>query len=238
MFSSSSNNMDNIHVSISDGQSESEETDREIEELKPESEQQEVLRKKIKKEHRKQRTTTSCKPPRPDVSGTKRKSEYWAHFHDTTNARVVKCKYCGKLIRASSKNETSALKNHLERCKKYPANLDKRQKFIDFDTKTIVNEDGSVQTVSVPKCWQFDHDVSRKALARMVIVDELPFVYVEREGFREFCKTIHPDFVIPSRYTITRDCYALFFDERKKLKSFFQKLSSRICFITDTWTSG
>jgi len=63
---------------------------------------------------------------------------------------IVKCKYCSKLIRASSKNETSALKNHLERCKKYPANLDRRQKLIDFDTRTIINEDGSVQTVSVP----------------------------------------------------------------------------------------
>lgn len=77
-----------------------------------------------------------------------------------------------------------------------------------------------------------------KALARMVIVGELPFIYVKREGFRDFCKTMHPDFVVPSRYTIMRDCYALFIDERKKLKSFFQKLSSRICFTIDTWTSS
>jgi len=70
------------------------------------------------------------------------------------------------------------LKNHLDGCKKYTANLDKGQKLIDFDTKTIVNEHGSVQTISVPKFWQFDHDVSRKALARMVIVDKLPFIHV------------------------------------------------------------
>jgi len=72
----------------------------------------------------------------------------------------------------------------------------------------------------------------------MVILDELPLMYVEREDFSDFCNTMHPDFVIPSRYTITRDCYALFIDERKKLKGFFQKLSSKICFTTDTWTSG
>jgi len=46
-----------------------------------------------------------------------------------------------------SKKGTSALKNHLDRCKKYPTNLNKRQNFIDVDTRTIVNEDGSVQTV-------------------------------------------------------------------------------------------
>ncbi|KAJ8440449.1 hypothetical protein Cgig2_013608 [Carnegiea gigantea] len=58
MFSTSGNNMDNIHVSISDGESESEETDIEIkEEPELEPEQQEVLRKKIKKEHRKSFTT-------------------------------------------------------------------------------------------------------------------------------------------------------------------------------------
>ena len=75
--------MDNIHVNISDGVSESEETDIEIEEEpepepepEPESEQQEVLQKKIKKEHRKQGTTSACKPHRPSVSGTKRKSKY------------------------------------------------------------------------------------------------------------------------------------------------------------------
>ena len=56
--------------------------------------------------------------------------------------------------------------------------MNKRQKLIDFDTRTIVNEDKSMQTVSVPKYWYFDYDASRKALARMVIVDELPFMYV------------------------------------------------------------
>ncbi|KAJ8446754.1 hypothetical protein Cgig2_000765 [Carnegiea gigantea] len=49
------NNMDNIHVNISNDESESEENDIEIEEEtepEPELEQQEVLQKKIKKEHR------------------------------------------------------------------------------------------------------------------------------------------------------------------------------------------
>ena len=72
----------------------------------------------------------------------------------------------------------------------------------------------------------------------MIIVDELPFTYVGREGFRDLCKTMHPNFGVPSSYAITRDCYALFIDKRKKLKCFFQKFSSRICFTTSTWTSG
>jgi len=72
----------------------------------------------------------------------------------------------------------------------------------------------------------------------MIILDQLPFMFVEHEAFHDFYKTMHPDFVVPSRYIITRDCYALFIDERKKLKSFFQKLSLRIFFITDTCALG
>ncbi|KAK8669740.1 hypothetical protein V6N13_107164 [Hibiscus sabdariffa] len=70
-------------------------------------------------------------------------------------------------------------------------------------------------------------DEIRKALARMVIVDELPLSFVEREGFRHFCKIAVPSFVPPSRATITRDCYALFIEKRKKLKNYFSNLSSR-----------
>ncbi|KAK8714099.1 hypothetical protein V6N13_149300 [Hibiscus sabdariffa] len=71
------------------------------------------------------------------------------------------------------------------------------------------------------------NDEIRKALARMVIVDELPFSFVEREGFRHFCKIAVPSFLPPSRATITRDCYALFIEKRKKLKNYFSNLSSR-----------
>ncbi|KAJ8428846.1 hypothetical protein Cgig2_003394 [Carnegiea gigantea] len=92
MFSSSNNNMDDIHVNITDGENESEDSEMEIEEsgLELETEQQE--------EHRKHETTSACKPPRPNVSGTKRKSKYWAHFHDTTDPGTIKCKYYSKSI--------------------------------------------------------------------------------------------------------------------------------------------
>lgn len=72
----------------------------------------------------------------------------------------------------------------------------------------------------------------------MLILDELPFKFVEREGFCFFCKAMNPHFIIPSRFTAARDCYTLFIEERKKLKNCFKKLSSRICFTTDSWASG
>ncbi|KAL4566088.1 hypothetical protein LXL04_030198 [Taraxacum kok-saghyz] len=100
------------------------------------------------------------------------------------------------------------------------------------------NDDGSIETMSIPRLWEFNQDVIRKALSYMLIVDELPFSFVEREGFRKFCKVINPHFLIPSRLTTTRDCYSFFIEERKKLLSIFKKLPSRVCLTTDTWTSG
>ncbi|KAK8669117.1 hypothetical protein V6N13_106556 [Hibiscus sabdariffa] len=104
---------------------------------------------------------------------------------------------------------------------------DTKQTILDFESKTKCNADGTIETISVPKLWHFDQDEIRKALARMVVVDELPFSFVERKGFRHFCKIAVPSFVPPSRATITRDSYALFIEKRKKLKNYLSNLSSR-----------
>ncbi|KAK4349183.1 hypothetical protein RND71_031938 [Anisodus tanguticus] len=187
------------------------------------------------------------KPPlHPTVSGSsshsqrvrKKKSKWWVHYEDTSDPDVARCSHCDVLIGFKGTNGTTPLRNHAQRCKKCPANLDLKQKLIDFELKTITKEDGSTEIVNVPKLRDFDQEFTRKALARMIIVDELPFMFVEREGFRYFCKAINPAFVMPSRATVTRDCYKLFIEERKKLQDCFRGLSSRICLTTDTWTSG
>lgn len=109
---------------------------------------------------------------------------------------------------------------------------------IDFESKQIVKDDGIVVSISVPNLWVFDNDVVRKALARMIIDDELPFSHVEHEGFCYFCKSINPEFLVHSRSTVTRDCYSLYIDVRKKLKAILSSLSPRICLTTDTWNSS
>jgi hypothetical protein len=44
-----------------------------------------------------------------------------------------------------------------------------------------------------------------KALAEMVIIDEMPFRSVEGEGFRRYSKVLQPRFEPPSRITVARD---------------------------------
>lgn len=63
-----------------------------------------------------------------------------------------------------------------------------KQKLVDFKTNIVVNEDGINEIVNVLKLWEFDQELYRKKLAIMLIENEFPFVLVEHEGFREFCK--------------------------------------------------
>ncbi|KAK8617078.1 hypothetical protein V6N13_117046 [Hibiscus sabdariffa] len=119
------------------------------------------------------------------------------------------------------------MKRHTARYKKIPFNLEKTQTILDFDSKTKCNADETIETVSVPKLWRFDQEKTRETLAKMVIVDELPFSFVESEGFRMFCKVVIPDFNPPSRATITRDCYALFIEKKEDIEEFFL----RICLL-------
>lgn len=70
----------------------------------------------------------------------------------------------------------------------------------------------------------------------MIIIDELPFGFVEREGFKKFMSQAQPLFRIPSGRTITRDCYALYSELRYNLKKFFlEKYNQR---FASTLTHG
>lgn len=68
--------------------------------------------------------------------------------------------------------------------------------------------------------WKFRQEEGRKAFAKMIIMDELPFRFADREGFRYFMSVVQPNFIIPSRFTVARDCYRVFLDEKKTEKLF------------------
>ena len=72
---------------------------------------------------------------------------------------------------------------------------------------------------------------------KMIVIDELPFRFVEQEGFKLFYGTACPKFDPPSRITIARDIISLCNEENKTLKSYFVKNSQRVSLTTNTWTS-
>ena len=173
------------------------------------------------------------KSPLPTKRRGRPTSKVWDHFEKKNfngELRSV-CIYCDKdYAYHSKKNGTSTLWNHLkEQCKKYPyKEEDSKQKILCFQKKSD-GEGGDSNLVSVG----FSQAACRTALAKMVVIDELPFFFVEQEGFRIFCSIACPKFDIPSRITVARDVMNLYKGEKEKLKSFFKKNSQRVSLTTD-----
>uniref|UniRef100_A0A803KUM8 Transposase n=1 Tax=Chenopodium quinoa TaxID=63459 RepID=A0A803KUM8_CHEQI len=105
-----------------------------------------------------------------------------------------------------------------------------KQTEIAFDHDVEVGQDKM-------KAWALNIDDARDALAYMIIVDELPFLHVEKLGFRHFMSVVCPRFHIPSRTNIARDCLQLHAKERTQLKEILRMKCQRISVTTDTWTS-
>ncbi|KAH0712018.1 hypothetical protein KY289_007977 [Solanum tuberosum] len=152
----------------------------------------------------------------------KKRSRAWNHFGsfvDEEGNKKSKCKHCGQDYFADSvKNGTKAMLTHMLTCTKMPKSVDKSQTQIGFQSV----QGGNTSDVVVVS-WKFEQEQCRRALCRMVIVDELPFKFVKKEGFRNFMKVVQPHFKIPSRTTVTHDCFKLFDEEKQKLKRFLEK---------------
>ncbi|KAH0636238.1 hypothetical protein KY289_036153 [Solanum tuberosum] len=161
------------------------------------------------------------------------RSTVWQHFEKFfENGLLVKakCLHCKQNYAANTtRNGTSGLRQHLtSRCKVYkpPPVAPGIQKLLNIQSNS-----SSIET------WKFEQEVCRRALVEMIILDELPFSFVEKEGFKKFMSKVQPLFRIPSRRTITRDAYEVYGELRMNLKMSFREIQPRICLTTDTWTS-
>lgn len=152
-----------------------------------------------------------------------KKSLVWKHFDTGLRGQdpVAVCKYCGQIYACDrSTHGTSTLWYHLRSiCPKEPLKVQDIQRKGQGTPK---------QSYSIEDC--------RKALAEMVIIDEMPFRSVEGEGFRRYSKVLQPRFDPPSRITVARDCMQRYTEEKPKLKKILK--NHRICLTTDTWTSN
>ena len=74
-------------------------------------------------------------------------------------------------------------------------------------------------------------------LIQWVIVSQQPFTVVEEPSFVEFAHSLHPDALIPSADTIKRNIFKLYEENIEKIKDILRKVSGKISFTTDIWTS-
>ena len=94
-----------------------------------------------------------------------------------------------------------------------------------------------LKTMNPKDPWALGNSIKRQLDLHMLIVDELPFKFMQREGFKKFLAATCPRFKLPSRWTLTRDCYDVYINERQSLKKFFKDHCQRVSITTDAWTS-
>uniref|UniRef100_A0A803N206 BED-type domain-containing protein n=1 Tax=Chenopodium quinoa TaxID=63459 RepID=A0A803N206_CHEQI len=168
---------------------------------------------------------------------SKRKAEYWKYYLEyVENGKLrAECKFCPKTFAADGNlNGSKNVKNHAESCLDNPINIEK-EKGKEKQTKLYFDQEHESSELKCGSRIINLNDV-REALIHMIIVDELPFKHVEKSGFRHFVQVACPQFHIPSRVTIARDCLKLYYSEKEKLREMF-KTCQRISVTTDTWTS-
>ena len=108
------------------------------------------------------------------------------------------------------------MQSHLLKCKKISSVIDTSQTTLSFQAKQTSVEGEFNNEIVVTK---FSIERIQMALARMIVVDELTFRFVEHGSFIYFMEVAEPRFLVPSRLTVARDCIKLWFGEREKLIS-------------------
>nr|XP_025680231.1 zinc finger BED domain-containing protein RICESLEEPER 1-like [Arachis hypogaea] len=143
-------------------------------------------------------------------------------------ATIVKKYACN-----SSSHGTTNLHKHLRICTKNPhKQVEKGQKTVALGSQ-FEDDPNTVTT----KLVNFNQEETCLALANMIIVDELPFKFIEAQGFRQFMSKAQLRFKVPSRWTIARDCMALFRYEKEKLRNLLSENCQMVFLTIDTWTS-
>ena len=82
---------------------------------------------------------------------------------------------------------------------------------------------------------KFSVERLRMTLAKIIIVDEWPFRFVEHDRFIEFMAKVEPRFEVPSHVTVARDCLKFYMREKDNLRKVLMS-GQRVCLITNTWT--
>ncbi|XP_028104504.1 zinc finger BED domain-containing protein RICESLEEPER 2-like [Camellia sinensis] len=104
------------------------------------------------------------------------------------------------------------------------------QQTLGFQPREVGGDgEGVVDVVVTP----FSIEVARRHLAEMIVIDELPFRFVDGVGFKRFCNVVQPKFKIPSRYIVARDIVDICTNEREMLKKILQKRIINFCQVKD-----
>ncbi|KAG6396635.1 hypothetical protein SASPL_142790 [Salvia splendens] len=128
--------------------------------------------------------TEAPSPNKKKAKGASKRKTTSVHWKDYDKVMVkegnppvkrmkAQCKRCGKLIAADSRGcGTNGLKNHTISCLKNNTEVGDGQTILAYSV------DGGSRGLTT---WKFDQKTIRLGLCKMILLDELPFLFVERE---------------------------------------------------------
>ena len=145
---------------------------------------------------------------------------------------VAICNHCKKQLSASSRSGTTHLKNHLATCTN--TKVRKRKKLV---VRRLVLKGDKNDGVNMDLS-QFDQELSRQDLARMIVLHGYPFTIVHHVGFKAFVKNLQPQFKLMSHDVVKEDCMKIYEGGRVKLRELLEKLPCRVSLTVDMWRSN
>ncbi|OMO59397.1 putative Zinc finger, BED-type [Corchorus capsularis] len=155
------------------------------------------------------------------------------------------CKLCRRIYTAKTTSGTSHLRRHIEACVKRNNN-DVDQRSLEACFKPV-NREANRQTVlhgtlvdatASSKNCKVDVDEIRRAIAKMIVVDEQPFRVVEGTGFRRVLSVACPEFPALTRKAIKREIVSIYLKERESIRELLATCPGRICLTSSTWKSS
>ena len=84
---------------------------------------------------------------------------------------------------------------------------------------------------------RFDPNHFRQLITTVIILDNLPFSFVEYEAIRITYQYLRPGINWVSRNTLKADVLKMFSREQARIKSMLDLTPGRVCLTSDLWTS-
>ncbi|KAJ9555764.1 hypothetical protein OSB04_010378 [Centaurea solstitialis] len=154
------------------------------------------------------------------------KSPLWAYFTrlqvpgtDVIDPKWCKCNVCGEHA-------------HTRKCSTHPLRHDAQE--VDPKQSKLY---GSTMSGGGSGYHKFSKKRCDDRCIDMVIIDELPFRFVEKTGFRAFCKELEPNWTPLGRRQVAKGVLDKFNYEKALLLSQLKENETKVSITTDTWTS-
>ncbi|GJZ46260.1 zinc finger BED domain-containing protein RICESLEEPER 2-like protein, partial [Tanacetum coccineum] len=151
------------------------------------------------------------------TTSRRQRSLVWSCFEKIKGAtpadRTTSCHNCGKVYCANPGFGTRNLKRHMLKC---------------FNI-----QEGEPPQKHTP----LDQDMYREKMAIAIIKHNYPFSYVEHQAIRQLHQFLHRDATPICRNSVKKDVLAIYKREKTNLKMKLEKVSGRISFTADLWSS-